>query len=245
MKTPKQLMTLSVMAFALFLPGCSESGMRADQDQAEVPAGTQLYVRVNQNMPTENQGWKSGDEFQGTLARALQVNGRVIAPEGTIVKGELTEKLETADNTGMTTRDNRTGDTATGNTAGTDSAGSARSGDSAAGDTRPGARDDADKSITGDPTMSAGRMDHDRMGLELKKIVLNGEEYDIDTQAVPVPGMMASQNEGAGYGKSSATGKDRNMDKESMARTQIAGQEFVFTLEDKVDLPSTTNMKTE
>ena len=46
--------------------------------------------------------------------------------------------------------------------------------------------------------MSASQMDRDRMGLKLKKIVLNGEEYDIDTHTVPVPGMMASSNEGAG-----------------------------------------------
>jgi hypothetical protein len=223
MNSPKKLMTLGVMAFALLLPGCSESGMRADQDQAEVPAGTQLYVRVNQNMPSDNQAWKSGDEFQGTLARALQVNGRVIASEGTIVKGELTDKIDTADNTGTTTPD-----------------------------TPAGVRPDADRSVTGDPTMSASRMDHARLGLELKKIVLNGEEYDIDTHAVPVPGMMASANEAAGYGKSTTKdrsdrdmSKDNKMDKESMAKAQIAGQEFVFTLEDKVDLPSTTNMKTE
>ncbi len=228
MNSPKKLMTLGAMAFALFLPGCSESGMRADQE-AEVPAGTQLFVRVNQNMPSDSQGWKSGDEFQGTLARALQVNGQVIAPEGTIVKGELTDNLDNAGDTG----------------------GNAATDGTRMGDTRSGAGSAADKSVTGDPTMSAGRMDHDRLGLELKKIVLNGEEYDIDTQAVALPGMMASQNEGAGYGKSSI-GKDKtdrttggDMDKDSMAKTQIAGQEFVFTLEDKVDLPSTTNMKTE
>ncbi len=206
MNSPRKLMTLSAMALALVLPACSESGMRANQEKAEVPAGTQLYVRVNQNTSSNNQGWKIGDEFQGTLARALQVDGRVIAPEGTIVKGDLTDKIDTADNTGMT-------------------AGSATTSDNRAGDT------------------------HDRMGLELKKIVLNGDEYEIDTHAVPIPGMMASQNEGPGYG-SSSTAKDRGadthmMDKDSMAKAQIAGQEFLFTLEDEVDLPSTTNMKTE
>jgi len=233
MKTPKKLTTFSVMAFALFLAGCSESGMRADQEEAEIPAGTQLYVRVNQNMPADEDGWTSGDEFQGTLARALQVNGVVIAPEGTIVKGELTNNIDVAGRTG----DVRTGDTATG--------------DPATRDTTPG-RNDADRSVTGDPSMSAGRMDNDRLGLELNKIVLNGEEYDIDTHAVPVPGMTASQAEGADYGKSTAKDRsdrtandNRDMDKESMAKMHIAGQEFVFTLEDKVDLPSTTNMKTE
>ncbi len=228
MNSPKKLLTLSAMALALVLPACSESGMRANQEKAEVPAGTQLYVRVNENMPSNDQGWKSGDEFQGTLARALQVNGRVIAPEGTIVKGDVTDKVDTADNTGMT-------------------AGSATAPDNRAGDTRTGSG--VDRGVTGDATMSASRMDHDRMGLELKKIVLNGDEYKIDTHAVPIPGMMAGQNEGAGYG-SSSTAKDRSndthkMDKESMAKARIAGQEFVFTLEDKVDLPSTTNMKTE
>jgi len=206
------------MAFALFLPGCSESGMRADQEEAEIPAGTQLHVRVNQNMPSTDQGWASGDEFQGTLARALQVNGQVIAPEGTIVKGELTNNLDVA---GTRTDDTRTGDTGT------------------TGDAGERAGADADRSVTGDPTMSADRIDNDRLGLELKKIVLNGEEYDIDTHAVPVPGMTASQST-----------PDRNREnaetnRESMAKSQIAGQEFVFTLEDKVELPSTTNMKTE
>ncbi len=206
MKSPKKLMTFTAMAFALLLPACSESRMRADQEQAEVPAGTQLYVRVNQNASDNQMGWKSGDEFQGTLARPLQVSGRVIATEGTIVKGELTNKLD-YDTTG-TTAGSRT----------------------PMGDTR--ARDN--RGVTGDPTMSAGRMEHDRLGLELKKIVLNGEEYDIDTHTVPVPGMMASQNED----------KDK-ADKESIAKAHIAGQEFVFTLADKVDLPATTNMKTE
>ena len=107
MKSPRKLMsTFGVMALALLLPACSESRMRANQEQAEVPAGTQLYVRVNQNAPSDTQkGWKSGDEWQGTLARSLQVNGRVIAPEGTIVKGELTSKLD-RDNTGDHRRTN-------------------------------------------------------------------------------------------------------------------------------------------
>jgi len=228
MKSPKKLMTLSVMAFALFLPGCSESGMRADQDQAEVPAGTQLHVRVNQNMPSDSQQWKSGDEFQGILARALQVNGQVIAPEGTIVKGELTNDLDIPGTAG----DTRTGDTATG-------AGRTGSGGTGA---------------TGDPTMSAGRTNQDRLGLDLKKIVLNGEEYDIDTQPVPVPGMMAGGYGDTGSGAGSGTsGTTRDRDKSGtdsrsggmMAQSPIAGQEFVFTLEDKVELPSTTNMTTE
>ncbi|MFB3902733.1 MAG: hypothetical protein ACE15E_04715 [Acidobacteriota bacterium] len=223
MKSPKKLMTLSVMTFALFLPGCSESGMRADQEQAEVPAGTQLYVRVNQNLPSESQGWKSGDEFQGTLARVLQLNGRVIAPEGTIVKGELTNRLDTGAAPGT---DTRTGETAMPQ--------GRRTEDQA----RPG----TDRGATGDATKSGSRADQNRMGLELKKIVLNGEEYDIDTHTVPVPGMTAEGQTEATKGKSQ-TG--RGADQETMAKTQIAGQEFVFTLEDKVDLPSTTNMKTE
>jgi len=229
MKTPKRLMTYTVMAFALFLAGCGESGMRADQEEAEIPAGTQLYVRVNQNMPAGDQGWKSGDEFQGTLARALQVNGQVIAPEGTIVKGELTNNL---DMPGIAD-ENRTGDARTGDA----------TGDTAARDTTPG-RDDADRSVTGDPTISAGQMDRDRMGLELNKIVLNGEEYDIDTHAVPIPGMAGVQGDSDTAAPANRTNRDAD-DKESMAKMQIAGQEFVFTLEDKVDLPSTTNMKTE
>lgn len=235
MKSPKKLMAFSVMALALVLPACSESGMRADQEEAQVPAGTQLYVRVNQNMPSGDQGWKSGDEFQGTLARALEVNGRVIAPEGTIVKGELTSNLGVAGAAGRM-GEAVTGESATGDTAGrdnTDTSG-ARSG----ADTR------ADRDVTGDPTMSAGQMDRDRLGMELKKIVLNGEEYDIDTQAVAVPGM-------AGHAGSTAPGQPgtrsggQEADEESMAKAQIAGQEFVFTLEDNVDLPSTTNMTTE
>jgi len=244
MKSPKKLMTLSVMAFALFLPGCSESGMRADQDQAEVPAGTQLYVRVNQNMPSDSQHWKSGDEFQGILARALQVNGQVIAPEGTIVKGELTNNLDTYGTAG----DTRTGDTATG-------AGRTGSGDSAS-DTRTDrdSQSSGGTGATGDPTMSAGRTNQDRLGLDLKKIVLNGEEYDIDTQPVPVPGMMAGGYGDTGSGAGSgASGTTRDKDKSGtdsrsggmMAQSPIAGQEFVFTLEDKVELPSTTNMTTE
>jgi hypothetical protein len=240
MKSQKKLMALSVMAFALFLPGCSESGMRADQDQAEVPAGTQLHVRVNQNMPSgDNEAWKSGDEFQGTLARALEVAGQVIAPEGTIVKGEWTNDL----GSGMT------GDKATGG----DIAGGT-------GDTRSGST-----GATGDPTMSPSGTDRDRMGLELKKIVLNGEEYDIDTHPVPVPGMTAHQSGGAGSTAGSGTSRDRSdtgdrtrdrsgsmtggsqsgAESGSMAGFQTAGQEFVFTLEDEVELPSTTNMKTE
>jgi len=233
---------MSVLALGLLLPACSESGMRADQDEAEIPAGTQLHVRLDQNMKMDNDGWSSGDDFTGTLDRALQVNGQVIAPEGTIVKGEFTNDIDTA---------------------GTD-----RDADKATGDNRvePG-RDDANRpggSVAGDYGTN-----RDRLGLELKKIVISGEEYDIDTHAVPVPGMMASGQHGAsgsmadrgagtgttgadrpGAGKGTTTDRGTTRDKPGSdmsghAMSQIAGQQFIFTLEEPAELPSTANMKTE
>ncbi len=230
MKSPKWLLTTSVMGFALLLlPGCAESGMRADQDQAEIPAGTQLHVRLNQNLQLGDDGLSSGDEFQGTLERALEVNGQVIAPEGTIVKGEFTSNLGS---TGMD--DVMPGQTGTGAETGTD-----------AGNDRDRAIDTGRSS--GDPTM--GGTSRDRLGLELNSIVLNGEEHDIDTHAVPIPGMTADQGDtGTGIGRELPGGQEDQgaaSQAGSAALSQLAGQQFVFTLEEAAELPLTGNMRTE
>jgi hypothetical protein len=53
-----------------------------------IPAGTRITIRTGSqiNSGTAN----TGDRFQGTLARALVVNGHTLAPAGSLVHGKVT-----------------------------------------------------------------------------------------------------------------------------------------------------------
>ncbi len=210
--TIKQTMTIGVMALGLFFAGCQESGMEANQDSAQIPAGTQLHVRVNQS--SSGSPYKAGDEFHGTLERALEVNGQTIAPVGTMVHGEYTNDLGNRDRMSGTA-----GDSGDPTIAGRDERD--RAGDKASG-TDTDRRADEKGSITGE------RPDRDQLGVELSKLVINGEEYDIETEPVPIHAAGSYSSESKGAGSESGTASS------AMSSTMI------FTLSDNVELPTNT-----
>jgi len=208
-------MTIGVMAFGLFFAGCQESGMEANQDSAQIPAGTQLYVRMNPS--SSGSAYKAGDDFHGALERALEVNGQTIAPVGTLVHGEYTNDLGNRDrDAGMS---GTAGDSGDPTIARRDEAD--RAGDTASG-TDADRRADERGSATGD------RSDRQQMGVELSKLVINGEEYDIETEPVPVHGAGSYSTESKGMGSESGTTSG------TMTST------MVFTLSDNVEIPINT-----
>jgi hypothetical protein len=213
--TIKQTMTIGVMAFGLLFAGCAESGMEANQDSAQIPAGTQLHVRVNQS--SSGSPYKAGDEFHGTLERALEVNGQTIAPVGTIVRGEYTNDLGSrGTDAGMS---GVAGDSGDPTIASRDKAD--REGDTASGT-------EADRRAGETGTMTGERSDHDQIGVELAKLVINGEEYDIDTEPVPIHGAGSYSSGPEGVGTESGTASS------AMSPT------MVFTLSENVELPTNT-----
>ena len=54
-----------------------------------VPAGTALPVRLSQSLSTERN--TAGDKFEAALDRDLTVDGKVVAPSGSAVRGTVTE----------------------------------------------------------------------------------------------------------------------------------------------------------
>lgn len=215
--TIKHAMTVGVMAFGLLLSGCAESGMEANQDSAQIPAGTQLHVRVNHS--ASGSPMKAGDEFHGTLERALEINGQTVAPVGTMVRGEYTDDLGD--------RDRYSSDTGMSGTAGD-------SGDPTIARRDPGETSGTESDRRTDETGSvAGEgYDHERLGVELAKLVINGEEYDIETEPVPIHGT------GSASSYPGATGSESGTASSAMSPT------MVFTLSENVDLPTNT-AKTE
>jgi hypothetical protein len=236
MKTQKQLMIASVLALGLFVGGCREAGMTADRETAEVPAGTQLHVRLDQNIGASVTGdqerwFRSGDTFQGTLEQDLVAHGVTIAPAGTPVKGRFTDNVDVAGREGWT------GDT-----------GVTREGDGTITTDREGritTDRDRDTGVVGrdDRAGTTYDRDRDRIGMELTAIVLHGEDYNIDTHAVPLPpGISAAMSEDRGTNGQTQEQRDRAA---QQAAQSLAGQQFVFTLEDNTDLPATGHMRTE
>ncbi len=209
----KQTISVGLMAVGLLLSGCRESGMQANQDEAQIPAGTQLYVRVNQS--SSGSPYKAGDEFHGTLERAIELNGRAIVPAGTMVSGEFTNDLgDRMRSTDINRNDGQTSGTAA------DSGDATIAGRDKSGDTRSS----VDKDRRRDDR--AGTMaDRDQLGVELNKMILNGEEYTIDTEPVPVPGTAAS----------SSAGKHGS---ESMGSAAPMTSSMIFTLSDNVEIPT-------
>src|SRR2546425_11214905 len=54
-----------------------------------VPTGTALPVRLSQSLSTERN--TAGDKFEAALDRDLTVEGKVVAPSGSAVRGTVTE----------------------------------------------------------------------------------------------------------------------------------------------------------
>lgn len=57
-----------------------------------VPAGTALAVRLNHGLSTEKNN--SGDSFSASLSAPLEINGMLVAPAGSQVRGQLTEVVD-------------------------------------------------------------------------------------------------------------------------------------------------------
>jgi len=56
---------------------------------AVVTAGTPIEIRLSQALSSgEN---KAGDKFEGTLAQDLEIDGRLVAPKGSVVVGKVAE----------------------------------------------------------------------------------------------------------------------------------------------------------
>jgi len=56
---------------------------------AVVTAGTPIEIRLTQGLSSgEN---KAGDKFEGTLAQDLEIDGRLLAPRGSVVVGKVAE----------------------------------------------------------------------------------------------------------------------------------------------------------
>jgi len=56
---------------------------------AVVTAGTPIEIRLSQALSSgEN---KTGDKFEGTLAQDLEIDGRLVAPRGSVVIGKVAE----------------------------------------------------------------------------------------------------------------------------------------------------------
>ena len=56
---------------------------------ARIPSGTEIEVRVGQTISSATA--KSGDHWDGTLTRAIAVNGKTIARKGARVQGKVVE----------------------------------------------------------------------------------------------------------------------------------------------------------
>jgi len=74
----------AMLLLAPFLVGCGEG-----YETVTVPAGTQVTVRLEDQLSTQSND--AGDSFLATVAEPLVVEGETVAPQGTAVRGELTE----------------------------------------------------------------------------------------------------------------------------------------------------------
>ena len=59
--------------------------------QVTVPAGTALSIKLASTVTTETA--KDGDAVEGTVARDVSVDGRVVIPAGAVVTGAVTEAV--------------------------------------------------------------------------------------------------------------------------------------------------------
>lgn len=114
-KSPKSLAALAVALLLAFASACStantsadsaKSGSASDKDSSvisdvtsmfsqktyEVPAGTNITVRLNQSLSSAVS--QAGDEYTATLDSPIVVDNRTLAPSGTPVKGLVTHAQE-------------------------------------------------------------------------------------------------------------------------------------------------------
>jgi hypothetical protein len=78
---------LAMAGWSQTQPGPIYAVPMAPPDGTEIPAGTELVVRVDQTLST-NQN-ERGDQFTATLAAPLGANGQVVLPVGTRLTGHV------------------------------------------------------------------------------------------------------------------------------------------------------------
>jgi hypothetical protein len=77
----------------VLLLGCFYiSTTAAAQNNAPVPAGTALMVKLDTTLATFSN--KTGDPFQGRLTQAVVINGNTVIPAGAVVEGRVTKVAE-------------------------------------------------------------------------------------------------------------------------------------------------------
>src|SRR5581483_11451568 len=59
------------------------------RNEAVVPRGTELHVRIDENVDTKRN--RAGDEFRASLAEPVVVEGKTVVPKGTRFIGHVTE----------------------------------------------------------------------------------------------------------------------------------------------------------
>ncbi len=70
-------------------PSPAPSSLAASEPVAPPVPGTPIEIRLSQALSSgEN---KAGDKFEGTLAQDLEIDGRLVAPKGSVVVGKVAE----------------------------------------------------------------------------------------------------------------------------------------------------------
>ena len=61
----------------------------AARNEVVIPKGTQLHVRVDENLDTKRN--RTGDQFRASLAEPIVLEGKTVVPKGTRFVGHVTE----------------------------------------------------------------------------------------------------------------------------------------------------------
>jgi hypothetical protein len=76
----------------MILPCCLLAATMLTAQNAPVPAGTALMVRLETTLATFSN--KPGDPFRGSITQPVVVNGQTVLPAGTVVEGRVTKVSE-------------------------------------------------------------------------------------------------------------------------------------------------------
>ena len=69
------------------VPTDEKASDNASADKTEVPAGTAIMIKLDEEVGTHNKS--SGDRFKATLEGNLSVGGKVVVPAGSVVYGKV------------------------------------------------------------------------------------------------------------------------------------------------------------
>ena len=99
MKDDRKWLRAAVAAGVLWMAGCGSQPIETAQantsgavaSEIEVPAGTELQVRLNEALGSRRTG--AGERFDATLHAPVVVSDRVVLPKGAIVHGRVTRAV--------------------------------------------------------------------------------------------------------------------------------------------------------